>query len=329
MFDIRDFGARAGGQLCTKSIQSAIDKCFLSGGGIVVVPKGEFLTGGLRIRSNVTLHLLSGAVLKASCNPEDYFDFLYDEIEPITEDIRKVADTAMEQAKKSESVHPCSRRNNAIIRAICAENIEIRGEKDSIIDGMDCYDECGEEGYRGPHGINIWYCKNIKLFGYTLKNTGNWAHAIHNSCNIYAEKIRVLGGHDGFDMRSCDNVNLMECEFYTGDDAIAGFDNVDITIRDCILNSSPNSYGFRGTLSDEEKKSRAKTNSDNSRFNCLTAFLYYCDFRAKIRKTPGNIVIKNVVSRMLILCFPCLLDTYGYATDHLKVLRLKIVNFLV
>lgn len=219
----------------------------------------------------------------------------------------------MEQAKENRSVQPCSRWNNAIIRAICAENIEIRGEKGSVIDGANCFDECGEEGYRGPHGINIWYCKNIKLSGYTLKNTGNWAHAIQNSCNICAEQITILGGHDGFDVRSCDNIKLFKCEFYTGDDAIAGFDNIDVTIRDCVLNSScsamrfggtnvlvencvnssPNSYGYRGTLSDEEKKARAKTTPDNSRFNCLTAFLYYCDFRAKIRKTPGNIIIKN------------------------------------
>ena len=29
------------------------------------------------------------------------------------------------------------------------------------------------------------------------------------------------------------------------------------------------------------------------RHNCLNVFLYYCDNRANIRKTPGNILIKN------------------------------------
>lgn len=46
-------------------------------------------------------------------------------------------------------------------------------------------------------------------------------------------------------------------------------------------------------LSEEEKAEGAETTAENSRFNCLNAFLYYCDFRAKIRKTPGNILIKN------------------------------------
>lgn len=326
---ITDFGAKPGNELCTEQIQKAIDQCFLAGGGEVVIPSGRFLTGGLRIRSHVTLHLLEGATLAGSVNPEDYLTYLDDKIEPISEDERnKTVETALPESEGSRSVKPYSRWNNAIIRAVNAKNIAIVGEKNSYIDGQNCYDELGEENYRGPHGINMWYCENIKLSGYTLKDSGNWAHAIQNSKNIEVKDVKVLGGHDGFDVRTCDDVIVENCEFYSGDDAIAGFDNINVTIRNCILNSScsalrfggtnvlvencktcsPNKYGFRGHLTPDRKKARANTD-EKCRHDCVNAFLYYCDYRAKIRQTPGNILIKNCKFENVHAVF---LQTFGH-----------------
>lgn len=56
-YNIISYGAKEGDSLCTKQIQHAIDDCFLNGGGEVVISSGIYLTGGLRLRSNVTLHL--------------------------------------------------------------------------------------------------------------------------------------------------------------------------------------------------------------------------------------------------------------------------------
>lgn len=55
---ICDFGAERNNELQTAKIQNAIDYCFNQGGGEVQIPEGVFLTGGIRLRSNVTLHLL-------------------------------------------------------------------------------------------------------------------------------------------------------------------------------------------------------------------------------------------------------------------------------
>ena len=55
-FLITDFKAEANtSTLQTEKIQAAIDACYESGGGYVVVPNGTFLTGGIRLRSNCTL----------------------------------------------------------------------------------------------------------------------------------------------------------------------------------------------------------------------------------------------------------------------------------
>ena len=59
-------------QNMTAEIQTAIDNCFLSGGGKIVLENGLYHIGGLRLRSNCTLYLKSGAVLKGTRVIEDY-----------------------------------------------------------------------------------------------------------------------------------------------------------------------------------------------------------------------------------------------------------------
>ena len=89
VYNILDYGALTDGSLCTDKIQKAIDDCFLNGGGEVQIPAGSFLTGGLRLRSNVTLHLLENAILKGSIDPEDYTGYINDTIEPISQQERE------------------------------------------------------------------------------------------------------------------------------------------------------------------------------------------------------------------------------------------------
>lgn len=78
------------------------------------------------------------------------------------------------------------------------KNIAIIGDEGAVLDGSDCYDELGEEYYRGPHCINLFYCKNIRLQGYTIKDSANWATAAFYCDNITADGITVLAGHDGY-----------------------------------------------------------------------------------------------------------------------------------
>lgn len=313
MYNVCDFGAKPNGSLCTQQIQRAIDTCFLSGGGEVVIPAGHYLVGGLRLRSGITLHLLENAVLVGSIDPEDYCGYIEDSVEPIDEQER---DHYVPTAKAGEQLgsdsQPYSRWNNAIIRAIHAKNIAIIGESGSEIDGQNCYDALGEEGYRGPHAINMWYCENITLRGYTVRDSANWAHAIQNSQHIDVKEVTVLGGHDGFDVRTCDEIHIEDCRFLTGDDGIAGFDNIGVTVKNCYFESAcsifrfggrdvlienctgrnATRYGHRYKLTDEEKRARVAT-TPACRYNCHNAFLYYCDNRAEIRKTPGNITVRN------------------------------------
>ena len=305
-YSILDYGAVVSDLLQTKAIQAAIDDCFCEGGGEVVIPAGIYRTGGLRLRSNVTLHLLSGAVLEGSSNPDDYTAWREDRLEPVA----GIPDT---EPTKSRSATRTSRWNNALIRAFDAHDIAIIGDENSVINGMNCYDPSGEENYRGPHGINMWDCERVRLSGYTLRNTGNWAHAIFRTKDLDVRNVTVQGGHDGIDIFLCDGVIIEDCKFWTGDDSLAGFGSRNVVMRRCVLNSSCSAvrfggtdvlieecenggeprFGFRGSLSDFEKSHSAYTGAKNRR-RTLNAFLYYCDNRfGKLPYEPGRITIRN------------------------------------
>jgi hypothetical protein len=97
----------------------------------------------------------------------------------------------------------------------------------------------------------------------------------------------------------------------TGDDPIAGFDNHDVVIRNCVLNtgchairfggnnvqienctSGDSGFGHRRGLPDEAKQKGWLTDS-SCRHVVQAPFNYYCDFRAKLRRPAENIVIRG------------------------------------
>lgn len=298
----------------TARIQKAIDDCFLSGGGVITLEKGLYLTGGIRLRTGCTLYLKSGVTVKGTRVISDYSILETDTLEPVNEEYK--TDVLWAPAKTRTTNHhivkAASAWNNALIRILDAHDVAIIGEEDSVIDGSDPYDPKGEEYYRGPHGIAYHHSKALRFEGYTIKNTGNWAHIGYKSQNIQYKNVEVLGGHDGIHNSSCDDFTVENCSFYTGDDCVAGFDNYNVTVRNCILNSAcsglrfggrdvlvencrffgPAKYFFRGSLSLEDKIA-GNPSPKSGRTNMLALFTYYSDFTLEVRKMPGNIVIRN------------------------------------
>lgn len=297
----------------TERIQNAIDEVFRCGGGEVLIPAGDWEVGSVRLRSNITLHLMENAHLRGSRDPERYRYCETSGLEPIAE--ADQTDALWEPWNVRHNYDfmskPMSRWNRGIIRAVDAVNLAIIGESGSFLDGMDCYDELGEERYRGPHAINFHRCENVLLRGYRVQNSANWAHALFDCRNIRAEDITVRAGHDGIHLTSCDNVIIRNCDFQTGDDCVAGIDNRNVEVSGCRLNTAcsgmrfggtnvavsdclfygPAKYRFRGGLSTEEKKNSAPSAEGGGCM--LSAYTYYADFSRPIRETPGNIRISD------------------------------------
>ena len=297
----------------TEIIQSAIDEAYLSGGGKVTLETGLYLVGGIRLRSNVHLHLSKNTVLKGTREPNDYFAWKDDKIQPVKEeDITDKIWVGYASEDFDFVTKPGSSWNNGIIRILDSENVSLTGEEGSVIDGSDCYDERGEEKFRGPHAISVWNSKNLYFDGYEVRDSANWAHAVFKSKELTFKNITCSAGHDGIHLTACDDIKIDNCEFYTGDDCVAGFDNDGVTVTNCVMNTACNGmrfggndvlvencrfYGpckhyFRGSLSLEEKIAGAHA-STIGRKNMLSSITYYCDYTFILRREPKNFVVRN------------------------------------
>src|SRR4051812_30878884 len=68
-----DFGAVGDAQTVnTRALQSLIDRCSAEGGGVVVIPKGVFLSGALYFKPGVNLRVEKDAVLKSTIVMADF-----------------------------------------------------------------------------------------------------------------------------------------------------------------------------------------------------------------------------------------------------------------
>lgn len=278
--DAREFGLRESDLLQTAAIQAAIDRVAAQGGGEAVIPEGRYRTGGLVLKSGVTLRLAEGAELEGDRNPENY---------------------------------PGSNRwYRALVRADGAHDVGVVGGRHSTINGMNCYDARGEEGYRGPHALMFLNCTNVTLGGYVIRDSANWGHAIFHCVNVKARNVKVFGGHDAFDFHDSENVDVASCEFHTGDDCVAGYANRHCVIRDCVLDTScqavriggndilfercrlvsPSAYGHRWGMTDEKKR-LAVNAGEGIRHGAMYGVIYYCDTRWKIDRPQRDIVFRD------------------------------------
>src|ERR1019366_9234956 len=71
--NVKDYCATGDGKTKdTLALQQTIERCSAFGGGEVVVPAGDYLTGALALRSNVVLRVEEGATLNGSPDMADY-----------------------------------------------------------------------------------------------------------------------------------------------------------------------------------------------------------------------------------------------------------------
>lgn len=288
----------------TDSLQRKVDESWRSGGGTVRVPSGDWTVRSLRLRSGITLYLEKDAHLWASREPRDYDGILENDR------VEKFGGYPVHLGKEDLS----RRWENAIVKIYAATNVAIVGEQGSFIDGGNCADPTGEEGYRGPHGVWAACATNVTLRNVTLRNTGNWSTRFIHCANLAFEGMTILGGHDGVHVRACDRVRIADCTINTGDDSVAGYANRDVLVTNCVLRSAcspfrfggrnvlvvdsravgPADYPHRWTLTDEEKRRGAGADEVAGRRTTGCAFQPFTDLRLRTWLTPGNIVFRNV-----------------------------------
>lgn len=222
-------------ELQTEAFQKAIDHLHSMGGGELQVQAGTYHIGSIRLYSDMTLHLMEGAKLYGSRDFRDYTDFKV----PTT--LRYVEDEHYKTLWNLPDYY--------IYGIICAfgeKQVSIIGEPGSEINGQDCFDPDGEEGFRGPMGMIFCSCQNVTLKGYTVSDSANWSHQLDSCKGVDISQVTVLAGHDGFNFHHCTGINVSGCRLYTGDDCVAGYDIENLYVKDCFFNTACNALRIGG-----------------------------------------------------------------------------------
>ncbi|MGA2799415.1 MAG: glycosyl hydrolase family 28 protein, partial [Thermoguttaceae bacterium] len=219
---VTDNGAVGDGKtLNTQAIQGLIDRASSEGGGVVVVPKGTFLTGAILLKQGVNLQIEKDGVLKGTVEQKDY--------PPVK--------TRWEGGE--------TQRLAALLNADDLDGVEVYGE--GTIDGS------GDEWVRlfnevnaakgikpgtkvpvpppgRPKLICFQECHKVRISGLTLLNPASWGLHILYSEDVVVENLKSRAEHgtpnaipnaDGIDVDSSRNVRISSCDIDANDDCIS------------------------------------------------------------------------------------------------------------
>lgn len=229
------YGAAGDGKtMDTAVIQKALDDC--GAGETVYFPAGTYLTGALRLHSDMELYLEEGAVLQGTDEPEDYLPRIWSRFEGIEQECYSsylnLGELNHEEGCNCRNV--TIRGKGTIVsggrslaeKVIASETKRLKSYLASLGDKID---ECEKPetipGRVRPRLIHMANCQNIYLSGVTFKDGASWNLQMIYSDNIVTEgctfySTDVWNG-DGWDPDSSTNCTIFGCMFYTGDDAIA------------------------------------------------------------------------------------------------------------
>jgi polygalacturonase len=306
-YNVKDFGALSNGKdLTTVHIQSAIDKCYADGGGIVLVPKGEYLVGTLNLKSNVEFHIETGAIIKATTDLTKYQ--IHNE-QPAgvfyTEDSHDVSITGQGKIY-GQGIEFMYRDSAKVIRGEVNNYIRQKYDFRKVEKGLGDGPLMPKDRY---HQMIIFSnCTNVTLTGFEVVDAPYWTFLI-----VHCDRVRVSGisinnnlmipNNDGLDIVSSSNVNVSDCIITCGDDAIVlagyahhfgdpGFKDIikpskNINISNCILQSR--SSGIRVGGWDQNHMS-------DYNFSNITIFDSNCGINITVRDSGSvqNVNFTNI-----------------------------------
>jgi len=218
----------------TVLINHLIDSVASTGGGTIYFPAGMWYTGPLFLKSNITLYLDAGAVLKFSDNFDDYLPMVQSRWEDVRvktfasqiyayqcENIAIRGDGHIEgQGKKwwdfwnqVKTGEPFDSKWQQIFRE---ENAELLARNKYITD---------KNAFLRPPMITTYECKNVLIEGVSFSNPPFWTIMPTFTDNITIEGITIENpdyspNTDGIDLSSCTNVRISNSHITVGDDCI-------------------------------------------------------------------------------------------------------------
>ena len=201
--------------LQTEKIQAVINKASDNGGGVIIIPKGVFLSGSLFFRPKTHLYLEEGAMLKGSDDISD-FDVVTTRIEG--------------QSLKYFA---------ALVNADGVDGFTISGKGTINGNGLRFWKafwlrrqwnpKCTNMDEQRPRLLFVSNSKNVRISGIRLINSPFWTTHFYKCENlkllnlyIYAPTSGVKApSSDAVDLDVCQNVLIKNCYMSINDDAIA------------------------------------------------------------------------------------------------------------
>ena len=202
VFNIVDYGAVGDGETKnTAAIHRAIEACTKTDGGTVFVPAGQYVTGAIFLKSNVTLHVEPGATILGS---EDFADY-------------PVIDGRWEGI---EQKHYAS-----LVNGDGLENVAITGRGTLDARGKVWWEGRKKLEHARGRLIGLYRCRNVLIQGVTLRNSPAWTLNPVYCENVTITDLTVLNppdspNTDGINPDSCRNVRISNCHIDVGDDCI-------------------------------------------------------------------------------------------------------------
>jgi DNA sulfur modification protein DndE len=255
-FNIKDFGAKADGHtINTKAIQDAMAACTKVGGGTVLIPKGFWITGPIKLNSNINLHISEGAVLQFSSDTDQYplvktnwegLDAIRAHSPIYAIDAENIAITgkgildgagqAWRPVKKNKVTPPewtqlvksggvTNEQQDTwypTARALKGSTMKRPGV---IAEGFDFEKAESIKEFLRPNMVSLINCKRVLLEGVTFQNSPAWCLHPLLTQHLTLRNITVRNpwnaqNGDGVDVESCRYVLIENSMFDVGDDGI-------------------------------------------------------------------------------------------------------------
>jgi polygalacturonase len=229
-------------------------------GGRVVVPASgtarTFLTGAIRLRGNVNLHVAAGATLKFSTNPNHYLPAVRTSFEgsdcynycpliyaPWRTNVAVTGTGTLDGQASNQHWWPWfgderwgwsgGPKQNPDRAQLAEQN------KSGVLVGQRVY---GAGHYLRPSFIQPYRCTNVLIEGVTLRNGPFWLlHPLFSrSVTIRNVTVQSLGPNsDGCDIECCSDVLVQGCRFDTEDDCMVVKSG---RYRDGVVRASPSHH---------------------------------------------------------------------------------------
>jgi hypothetical protein len=249
IFNVKDYGATGKKEEDARSaIQKSIEACAAGGGGTVLLPRGEYTSGTLHLRSHVRLEIAAGATLFASTN-EAAYDYgkipskaalLYGEnVEDVTITGEGTLDGQAEYAWRDDDVeHSFDHKDRMVaLGKSIRRSFPVGFPQRTIF----------------PHLMFLSGCKGVKVTGLKWLHSPSWTITLSGCERARLEGLYIYTSlkeavwADGIDMDGCKDISIERCTIETGDDCII-FISTDvwgparpcenITVANCRLSSA-------------------------------------------------------------------------------------------